>query len=150
MASMTRSRPTRPVAALAIVAALVATACIPASQHFHALTSDWLAEIDDLTGSIVEVRAHPAPSSAYLPLPGVDAIEVRNLSSDTIEIGWRGQPTTETPGWFEFTPTATGVMVRYQVIAPAGDPRGVAYAFEVRFDHPVAASSITARPADWP
>lgn len=147
---MIRSRPTRPVAALAVVAALLATACLPATQHFHALAAGWMAEIDDLTGCIVEVRAVGAPSVVGLPLPGVDAIGVRNLSSDTIEIGWRGQPTTETPGWFRFTTTPTGVMVRYEVIAPLGDASVATYAFDVRFNHPVSASSITARPADWP
>lgn len=150
MASMTRSRPTRPVAALAVVAALVASACGPVAQHFHALTPDWMAEIDDLTGSIVAVHARAEPSTANLPLPDVDAIAVRNLSSDTIEIGWRGEPALETPGWFRFTSTPTGVMIRYEVIAPLGDAGDGAYAIEVRFDHPVAASSITARPADWP
>ncbi|MBI3752247.1 MAG: hypothetical protein HY263_11405 [Chloroflexi bacterium] len=152
---MSRSRPTRPVAApavaaLAVVAALVATACLPAGQHFHAIASGWLAEIDDLSGSIVAVRAEAEPSPADAPLPGVDAIAVRNLAPDRIEIGWRGQPATDTPGWFTFTSTAAGLMVRYEVIAPADAPSGVTYAFEVRFNHPVAASSITARPADWP
>ena len=147
---MARSRSTRPVTALALVAALVATACIPASQHFHALATDWMAEIDDLTGSIIEVQAFVAPSPTKVPRAGVDAISVWNLSPDTIEIGWLGQPATETPGWFEFSLGTSGLMVHYEVIGPADDASGVTYAVEVRFDHPVAASSVTARPADCP
>jgi hypothetical protein len=146
---MARSRRTRPVAALATVAALAAAACLPSAQHFHALASDWMAEIDDQTGSIVAVHAGPAPSLPDLPI-AVDSIEVRNLSPDTIEIGWRGQPATETPGWFRFSATSTGMLVSYEVIAPADVATCATYAFDVRFDRPVAAGSITARPADWP
>jgi hypothetical protein len=143
-----RSRSWFRVCGLALVAAVVSAGCLPTAQRFEALAARWTAEVSDLTGAIVAVRASAASPEA-LPPPAADAIAVRNVTPDTIEIGWLGDRTTEA-AWFTVTETPTGLLIRYQVIAPPDGSTAVGYAFRIRFNRAVEAATITARPADWP
>lgn len=152
--------------AAAVLAAvtLVASGCLARPQHFEALGTTpgpWIAEINDLTGSLVAARAEPRPDEAGL---ASSRVRLRNLAPDTIEVGWLANACLSST-FFSLVTERDGIELRFDLggpcaagdvaasIAPAGRPDPgssaappalVPYAIELRFSRPMPVASVTA------